>query len=129
MNKSTDTGVEIARNKQIITIMLDTEYRFGEVYPLASQIRSTDDRAHFKNIFSTANGGVVLVALKAGQVLDTHTAPAEVMVNVVEGKIEFTMLDKVHTISAGEFLLMGHDVPHSVKAVADSKMMLVKVKA
>lgn len=108
--------------------MLETEYKFGEVYPLASQIETGTDRVRFRNIFSNTNGSVVLVAFKAGQQLDTHTAPAEVMVNVLEGEIEFTMLDRPHTIRAGEFLLMGADVPHSVIAKADSKMMLVKVK-
>ena len=108
--------------------MLDTDYKFGEVHTLASQIESGSDKVNFKNIFKNENGGVALVAFKAGQKLDTHFAPAELMVNVLEGEIEFTMLDKPHTIRAGEFMLVGADVPHSVMAKADSKMMLVKVK-
>lgn len=108
--------------------MLNTNYKFGEVHAVADQIESGTDKVHFKQIFTNENGGVVLVAFKAGQKLDTHTAPADVMVNVLEGEIEFTMLDKTSTIKAGEFLLMGADVPHSVAAKADSKMMLVKVK-
>lgn len=108
--------------------MLNTEYKFGEVHNLASQIEAGSDKVHFHGVFSNENGGVVLLAFKAGQVLDTHTAPAEVMVNVLEGEIEFTMLDKVNRMKAGDFLLMGADVPHSVKATADSKVMLVKVR-
>ena len=108
--------------------MLNTEYKFGEVYRLTDQIESGTDKVQFKPIFSNENGGAVLVAFKAGQRLDTHTAPAEVMVNVLEGEIEFTMLDKPHHLKAGEFLLMGADVAHSVAAVTDAKMMLVKVR-
>lgn len=108
--------------------MLNTDYKFGEVHAIAEQIEAGNDNVHVKHIFNNENGGVVLVAFKAGQKLDTHTAPAELMVNVLEGEIEFTMLDKPHTIKAGEFLLMGAEVPHSVVAKADSKMMLVKVK-
>lgn len=108
--------------------MLHTEYKFGEVHGIADQIEAGSDKVHFQQIFSNENGGVVLVAFKAGQKLDTHVAPAEVMINVLDGEIEFTMLDKVNTLKAGEFLLMGADVPHSVVAKADSKMMLVKVK-
>lgn len=108
--------------------MLNSDYRFGEVHTLADQIQAADDKVHFKHIFNNENGGVVLVAFKAGQKLDTHTAPAEVMVNVLEGEVEFTMIDKVRTIKAGQFLLMGAQVPHSVAAKADSKLMLVKVK-
>lgn len=108
--------------------MLNTDYKFGEVHGLAEQIEAGHDKVHFKHIFNNENGGVVLVAFKAGQELDTHTTPAEVMVNVLEGEIEFTMLDKVNTIKAGEFLLMGAEVPHSVVAKVDSKIMLIKVK-
>ena len=108
--------------------MLNTDYKFGEVHGISDQIEAGSDKVHFKQIFSNENGGVVLVAFKAGQKLDTHMAPAKVMVSVLEGEIEFTIQDKAHTIKAGEFLLLGADVPHSVLAKADSKMMLVKVK-
>lgn len=109
--------------------MLQTNYRFGEVYDLKNQIESSDDRVNFNSVFTNSNGGVVMLAFKAGQCLETHTAPAEVMVNVMEGEIEFTMLGTPHTLKAGQFLLMGAEVPHSVKAVTDSKLMLVKIKA
>ncbi len=109
--------------------MLETEYKFGEVHVLASQIQLAEDHPQFHRIFENANGGVVLLALKAGQKLDEHLAPAELMVNVIEGSIEFTMIDKPHTINVGEFMLVGAGVPHSVVAKADSKVMLVKVKA
>ncbi|MDE5871588.1 MAG: cupin domain-containing protein [Muribaculaceae bacterium] len=108
--------------------MLETEFKFGEVHVLADQIQTAEDRPQFRNIFSNGNGGVVLVGLKAGQKLDTHTAPAEVMVNVIQGEIEFTMLNHPHAIKAGEFLMMGADVAHSVYAKVDSKIMLVKVR-
>ncbi|MBD5201454.1 MAG: cupin domain-containing protein [Bacteroidales bacterium] len=108
--------------------MFETNYQFGEVNSLVDQIKPETDHVQFKNVFSNDNGGVVLVAFKAGQSLDTHIAPVELMVNVLEGEIEFTMNGVSHTLRGGEFLLMGADVPHSVKAKAESKMMLVKVK-
>ncbi|MDE7396666.1 MAG: cupin domain-containing protein [Muribaculum sp.] len=108
--------------------MISTDYKFGEVKDLAPQIEGGNDRVQFRNIFSNDNGGVSLLAFKAGQGLDTHVAAAEVMVTVLEGEIEFTMLDKVNVMRSGQFLLMGRDVPHSVKATVDSKIMLIKIK-
>lgn len=108
--------------------MLDTEFKFGEVHRLAAQVEPDEGQVKFQRVFENANGGVSLLAFKAGQKLDEHLAPAEVMVCVVEGEIIFTMVDKPHTIKAGEFMLMGAGVPHSVVAMADSKVMLVKVK-
>lgn len=108
--------------------MLHTDYKFGEIHCLSRQLYPSEEKVQFKNVFGNANGGVTLLAFKSGQELTTHTASAEVMVCVLEGEIEFTMLGMPHTIEAGQFLLMGQDVPHSVKAKADSKVMLVKIK-
>lgn len=109
--------------------MLNTEYKFGEVHNLAAQIQSGDDKVQFRHIFENANGGISLLAFKAGQLLAEHLSPAEVMVYVLEGEVEFTMIDRPLTLKAGEFLLMGEGVPHRVLAKADSKVMLAKLKA
>lgn len=109
--------------------MLNTDYKFGEVHNLSAQIENGSDKVHFKSIFENKHGGVSLVAFKAGQSLAEHLAPAEVMVCVLEGEIEFTMAGSPNIIKAGEFMLMGENVPHSVRANADSKIMLIKIKA
>lgn len=106
-----------------------TEFRFGEVHGLLDQVEKGHDKVHFKNIFETDNGGVALLAFEEGQKLDTHLAPTELMVTVLEGEIEFTMDGKPNDIKAGQFLLIGADVPHSVYARTDSKLMLVKIKS
>lgn len=107
---------------------MKTNYKFDSVIRLTEVVEADNAKVSFKNIFETENGGVSLLAFKKGQFLDTHTAPFEVMVTVLEGEIEFKMLDKANKLSKGEALLMGANVPHSVKALEDSKVMLVKVK-
>lgn len=109
--------------------MLDTEYKFGEAHNLADQVEEANDKVQFKAIFSNANGGVSLIGFKAGQQLDPHVAPAELMVTVLEGEIVFTVVDRPVTLKAGDFMLVGEGVVHSVLANADSKVMLTKVKA
>lgn len=106
-----------------------TEFRFGEVHGLLNQVELGQDKVHVRNIFETGNGGVSLLAMEAGQKLDTHLAPAEIMVTVLEGEIDFTTEGKTCKMNAGDFLLLGQDVPHSVEAKADSKLLLVKIKA
>lgn len=108
--------------------MLEANYKFGEVHKLAAQITASPEKVQFKPIISTDNGGVVLVAFKAGQQLATHTAPAQLMVTVLEGEIEFTVNNQPHTLRAGEFILVDAGALHSVFAQADAKLMLVKLK-
>lgn len=107
---------------------MKTNFKFGEVLKFNEAIGYNQEKVEFKSVFETTKGGVSLVAMKSGQKLDTHTAPFEVMVTVCEGEIEFTMLDQSKRLRAGEFLLMGANVPHSVVANTDAKMMLVKIK-
>lgn len=109
--------------------MLETEFKFGEVHGLTDQVNLGSDRVQFRNIFSNANGGVSLLGFEAGQKLDEHVAPAELMVTVLEGEIDFTVIDRPMTLRAGEFMLVGEGVRHSVLAKADSKVMLTKIKA
>lgn len=109
--------------------MLDTEYKIGKVHELSDQVSPAADKVQFKNIFKNDNGGVALLAFEANQVLAEHIAPAEVMVYVLEGEIEFTMIESPHTLKAGEFMLVGEGVPHSVVAKTAAVVMLVKVKS
>lgn len=108
--------------------MIQTELKFGEVYYLFNQVEVGANNVNFKRIYENQNGGVSLLAFKEGQALSEHTAPAELMVCVMQGEIQFTMIDVPHILKAGEFMLVGEGVPHSVVAKADSKVMLVKVK-
>lgn len=109
--------------------MTDTSFRFGEVHVLADVVRPAEDRVQFKSIFSTDNGGISILAFQKGQKLDEHVAPAEVMVSVLEGSVEFTIAGSAKVLNRGEFLLLGQGVPHSVVARGDAKIMLVKIKA
>lgn len=108
--------------------MLNTDYKFGEVFSLEEQIVQNADKVGFKDIMSNENGGIALLAFAAGQCLATHLAPAEVMVYALEGDVNFTVSDRLFKLRKGDFFLMGNGVPHSVEAVSDAKIMLVKIK-
>ena len=61
---------------------MKTNYKFGEIIRHDEAIDYSTEQPVFSPVFGTPNGGVTFVALKAGQALETHTAPFEVMVNV-----------------------------------------------
>lgn len=109
--------------------MLTTDNKFGEVLDLKAQYAPEAANVGFRKVMENANGGIVLLTFAAGQNLAEHLAPAEVMVYVVEGEIHFSMMGTLHTLRAGEFLLMGEGVPHSVVATTAAKVMLVKIKS
>ncbi len=108
--------------------MLNTNFKFGEVFPLAAQIVCNNSKVAFQHIVGNDNGGVVLLGFMAGQELERHLAPAEVMIYVIDGDVDFMMNDKPLHLHKGDFFLMGQGVSHSVKALSDAKVMLIKIK-
>lgn len=79
-------------------------------------------------LFSSTNGSINIIALKRGQNLSTHLAPADAMVQVIEGRINFTVNDVEQPMEAGQFIMMSKGTPHSLKAVEDTKFILTLIK-
>lgn len=109
--------------------MLHTDVKFGEVFDIIGQFAPVADNVAFKKLWDNNHGGVVLLSFAPGQALAEHLAPAELMVCVAEGAIDFTMIDRTKHLRAGEFMLVGEGVPHSVKSPEGAKVMLIKVKS
>jgi quercetin dioxygenase-like cupin family protein len=74
-------------------------------------------------------GTITLFSFDAGQGLSEHTVPFDAFVQVVDGAAEVTIDGKSHRVSAGEFIIMPANIPHSLKAVEKFKMMLVMIRA
>jgi len=74
-------------------------------------------------------GTITLFSFDAGQGLSEHTAPFDAFVQVVDGTAEVTIDGKNHRVSAGEFIIMPANIPHSLKAVEKFKMMLIMIRA
>lgn len=82
----------------------------------------------FEPLLATDSAAIIEVAFKAGQMLPEHKAPAKVMVMVLDGEIDFTIDGNVNRINSGEAIMMRPETFHSVKALKDSKVMLIKMK-
>lgn len=82
-----------------------------------------------RTLIDRKNGTITLFSFDAGQGLSEHTAPFDVVVQVVDGVADVTIAGKVHRVAAGEFIIMPANSPHSLKAVERFKMMLVMIRA
>lgn len=81
-----------------------------------------------KEILKTASGTVTLFAFDAGQGLSEHTAPFEVMVNIIDGEAEVTISGVSHVLAEGQMIVMPANEPHALKALKRFKMLLVMLK-
>lgn len=67
---------------------------------------------------------VVLRALHAGSVLPTHKADGPITVQVLTGRIEFTVETRTVGLREGELLALRAGLPHSVRALEESAILI-----
>ena len=69
-------------------------------------------------------GNVTLFAFDGGQELSEHTSPFTAILQVLEGDADVTVGDSSSKVQAGELIVLPQDVPHSVSATSQFKMLL-----
>lgn len=67
---------------------------------------------------------LVLFAFEAGSELPEHRAPGYVVIHCLRGQIEVEAAGARERLNQGEALFLDPDVPHSVRAVLESDMLL-----
>lgn len=75
-------------------------------------------------VYKTDGLRLVLLALRAGAELKTHTAPGVISVQVLEGRIIFTAGLQVAELAPGQLLTLHAGIPHSVVAVTEAVFLL-----
>jgi quercetin dioxygenase-like cupin family protein len=81
-----------------------------------------------KQILKKPNGNITLFAFDIDESLTEHTSPFDAIVYIVDGEMEIKIGGKPHNVKTGEILIMPPNVPHGLKAVLKSKMLLTMIK-
>lgn len=95
---------------------------------LSTQIEYIPGQINKQVIMENGSGLVVLMAFDRDTALGTHSAPADVMVQIIEGSCLFTLGDTVHNLNAGDAIVMAPGQLHSLSAPEPFKMLLTKLK-
>lgn len=67
---------------------------------------------------------VVRLILPAGKVLPEHQAKDDVLIQCLEGKVNFTTHGNVRKLEAGALIYLVAEEPHAVEALEDSSLLL-----
>jgi len=80
-----------------------------------------------KNVLLEKDGcGLVAMALKKDEIIDTHTSTEDAAVYVIDGEIEIHFNAEKFKIDKGEILIFKKDSEHKVLALKDSKFLIFK---
>lgn len=81
-----------------------------------------------KTIHQDDNLKAVVFAFDSGQELSEHTASVPAILQFLDGQAEVTLGDEHMTSEAGTFVHMPAKLPHSIKAIEPTKMLLLMLK-
>lgn len=69
----------------------------------------------------------VLFSFDAGQALSEHASPKAVIVQLLSGKMDFTVEGETKTLSPGDVVYLAPNAPHALTAVEPCHMALTMV--
>ena len=75
-------------------------------------------------LLKTESLRVIFRSFSEGASLPTHKAPGPITVHVLDGHIEFTAGTRTTPVRKGEVLALESGVPHSVKALSNSAILI-----
>ena len=101
---------------------------FSEPHNLAELVEYEEGRVVSRTFAQNSSLSLTLFAFDKGEGVSTHTAPGDAMVQVLDGEATVNVDGKEMTVCAGQVVVMPADIPHSVTAVKQFKMLLTVVK-
>ena len=82
-----------------------------------------------KTLMDKKTGTLTLFAFSEGQGLSEHTAPFDAFCYILDGESEITIGGEQKIVKSGEMVVMPADVPHSLRAIKEFKMLLVMIRS
>ena len=94
---------------------------------LASQAEFSDAGPNKKVLYETPGLTSILVSLKGGQEILTHTLPSEVIMHVVSGEGSFHTGSGTSEVKEGSLVVCAADEPHGIVAKTNMVVLVAKV--
>ncbi len=67
---------------------------------------------------------VMRLVLPAGKALPEHSAPGEITVQCLQGRVRFEADGRRHDMQAGDFLHLPAGLPHALQALEDASLLV-----
>ena len=108
--------------------MEEINKEFNKAQKIVNSIEVQNSSIVSKQIIKKPNGSVTLFAFANDESLSEHTSPFDALVHIVEGNMEIRISGNSNKVSAGEILILPANLPHSLLALSNSKMLLIMIK-
>ena len=100
----------------------------GEVLGLDDLVTPTERGIASRVLARTTAGNITLFAFDAGEELSEHTAPFDALVLTLSGALMLTIGGRDVRTTPQTVVLMPANVPHAVRALEASRMLLIMLR-
>jgi len=108
--------------------MKTNEFEKGKKFSFNSSVQYADNAVVSKQILKKNTGNISLFAFAKDEGLSEHSTPFDALVQIVDGKADIIINGKSNILTSGESIIMPADIPHSLKAIENFKMVLTMIK-
>ena len=86
------------------------------------------DKINKKLIFDNEQSSLTLLSFRAGIERSLHIDEKDEVAQIIEGTADITIGESVYRLHSGEMIVMPAKTLHGLKAVEDTKMLLLRPK-
>ncbi len=86
------------------------------------------DTINKKLVFDNEQSSLTLLSFKAGAERSLHYDEKDEVAQIIEGLADITVGDKIYRLNPGEMIVMPAKKLHGLKAIENTKMLLLRPK-
>jgi quercetin dioxygenase-like cupin family protein len=106
-----------------------TEIEKEKAYITVEIIEYIPNSVVIKTILKKSTGNISVISVDSGEELTEKTSPFDTFVQVIDGKVELVISDKMHVILTGQSIIIPAHAPNHVKPDGRFKMILTIIKS
>jgi quercetin dioxygenase-like cupin family protein len=99
-----------------------------EIASLYQDLEYKNDKPVIKVLFETSFTKEIRITMKKGTQMKEHKASFPIVVEIVEGKIDFVIQNQIKNLEKGDLIALEVSIPHSLEAIEDSIVRLTLTK-
>ena len=86
------------------------------------------DTINKKFVFDNEQSSLTLISFKAGTERSIHVDEKDEVAQIIEGIADITIGKETYRLHTGEMIVMPAKTPHGLKAIKNTKMLLLRPK-
>jgi len=91
---------------------------------ILENVEFSDGKPNIKVLLESDTTKEIRIAMKQNQEMREHKAPFSIVVEIVDGEIDFGVNGKIENLKKGDLVSLEANVPHSLKAISDTIIRL-----